>query len=794
MSDRSLLTAAAVDGLGRDVVYTASWQPPVWVPALVLATASIVVFVLYRRERRLISRFRCGLLILCRLATVGLVVFMLFGWMRREYQTVLPDLVVLIDNSESMAHEDHLGDVDSREQLLRELRQVGLRNASRINLARLVLLERGESLLKRLASNYNLHLRGLVSSDRSPAASIPANAVRGLLADGKSSQLGRRVRELLEQQRGRATVALVVFSDGITTEGELLSEVAEDARRQGVPLYMVQLGTSSPQPDLRISDLVADRTVFPHDLVTVSVNLHSAGLSVSDVTVRLREEGMTTPVTQVTVSLDANQSRRVNLSFRPDAEGIFNYVVEVDSQADEQQVANNRLPYTLVVEDARIHVLFVQDYPSYEWRYLTTLLGRTLQRNGSPGQSIEMTTVLHQAEAGFVAENTMTLDTLSNEALNPEKVDVVVFGDVDPARMSQDLMERLRQFVVEEGRGIVFLAGPRFTPLAYRETPLAALLPIDLTKTQLPYAASAVSEDLTFQARLTALGQTTEFMRLVDDSQDNQRVWGDFPELHWMLETSAVLPAARVLAIHPRRVAESGDPLPLICMQFVGRGKVVYHATDESYRWSRHPEGDQHYARYWLQLIRYLCPSRNNAAEAVVNLQAGRDEYRLGDLARIVLHFGDERLAPAGDDGAVVVVQRQGGRRHRVAMSRIDNRRGEFGGEISALPVGEYRVWLAEPALPEHSPTAQFAVRNPDDEYVRLRVDSEELKAAAERSGGRYYAGTEARRLARDLPAGKQVRMQALPPTPAWNTGWLAALFVGLLVVEWSLRKHSALP
>ena len=101
MSNRSLLTAVAVDGLGRDVVYTASWQPPVWVPALVLATASIVVFALYRRERQLISRFRCGLLILCRLATVGLVVFMLFGWMRREYQTVLPDLVVLIDNSES---------------------------------------------------------------------------------------------------------------------------------------------------------------------------------------------------------------------------------------------------------------------------------------------------------------------------------------------------------------------------------------------------------------------------------------------------------------------------------------------------------------------------------------------------------------------------------------------------------------------------------------------------------------------------------------------------------------------
>lgn len=794
MPDRLLPTTVPVDGLGRDVVYAASWQPPIWVPVVLLATASIVVFILYRRERQSISRLHCGLLILCRLTTVGVVIFMLFGWLRREYQTVLPDLVVLIDNSESMAHEDQPADVDSRERLLRELRQAGLRNASRINLARLLLLEREESLLKRLSSNYNLRLCQLVSTDGSQAASTPGNAVRALVADGQSSQLGRRVRELLEQQRGRATVAVVVFSDGITTEGELLSEIAVDAGHQEVPLYVVQLGSSRPLRDLRISDLVADRTVFPHDLVTVSVNLHAAGFSAAAVNVRLREEGTSTPVTQAMISLNPNQSRRVELSFRPDAEGVFNYVVEVDPQAEEQDLANNRLSYTLVVQDSRIQVLFVQDYPSYEWRYLTTLLGRTLQRNGSPGQSIELTTVLHQAEAEFVAENTKTVDTLTSEVFDPEKIDVVVFGDVDPARMSQDLMERMRQFVVEHGGGIVFLAGPRFTPFAYRETPLASLLPVDLTKTRLPSGTNAVSEEMAFQVRLTALGQTTGFMRLVDDSQDNQRVWDKFPKLRWMLETSGVLPAARVLAIHPRRLTESGEPFPLICMQFVGRGKTIFHATDESYRWSRHPEGDQHYARYWLQLIRYLCSSRNDAAEALVKLRAGRDVYKLGDLTRMVLHFDDERLAPAGDDGAVVVVQRQGGRRHRVAMSRIENRRGEFGGEISALPVGEYRIWLVEPALREDSPTAQFVVRNPDDEQVRLTVEPEELKAAAERSGGHYYVGTEARRLARDLPVGKQVRMQALPPTPAWNTWWLAALFVGLLIVEWTLRKRSSLP
>ena len=50
-----------------------------------------------------------------------------------------------------------------------------------------------------------------------------------------------------------------------------------------------------------------------------------------------------------------------------------------------------------------------------------------------------------------------------------------------------------------------------------------------------------------------------------------------------------------------------------------------------------------------------------------------------------------------------------------------------------------------------------------------------------------------ARRLLSDLPPGKQVRMQALPPAPVWNAWWLASLFVGLIFLEWALRKKSAL-
>ena len=670
--------AVAIDGLGRAVVYSATWQPALWIPVLGFTLAVVVVFVLYQREKRSTSRSRWRALLACRLTLIGLVVFMLFGWVRHEYRTVLPDLVILIDNSASMGHEDHLSDKVLSERLRRQLKQLNLARLSRINLAKLLLLERDQTLLDRLSSKYNLYVYRLLPAAASDAPLTEGDALRSLEANGESSQIGKRVRELLEQQRGRSTVAIVLFSDGITTEGERLSEVATDAQRQGIPLYTVELGSAAPRRDLRLSDLVADRSVFPQDLVTVSVNLHAVGFSPEKVVLRMRQDGNSTALAETTVTLEAAESRRVELSFRPSVEGVFHYVIEVDPADGEQDLSNNRLYYTVVVRDTSIRVLFVQDYPSFEWRYLTTLLRRTVQGSSFNDQAIELTTVLHQADRRLVEDNARTTVTQVSDEIDLENVDVVIFGDVDPSRMSQAIMERVAQFVIQQGGGLVFLAGPRFTPLAYRETPLTPLIPIDLATAELPPDSAAIDEEQAFHARLSELGRNTSFLQLADDVQANREVWDGFPKLRWMLQSSRVLPAARVLAIHPSRRTATGDSPPLICMQFVGRGKVVFHATDETYRWSRHPLGDQYYARYWLQLIRYLVPERRVDGDTPVQLRSIRNEYSLGEAVRFTVRFGDEQLAPADDEGVVVVVQRHGGRRHRLHLSRFGNRREVF--------------------------------------------------------------------------------------------------------------------
>jgi hypothetical protein len=64
------------------------------------------------------------------------------------------------------------------------------------------------------------------------------------------------------------------------------------------------------------------------------------------------------------------------------------------------------------------------------------------------------------------------------------------------------------------------------------------------------------------------------------------------------------------------------------------------------------------------------------------------------------------------------------------------------------------------------------------------------MEQAAKLSGGRFYNWFDADRLVRDLPRGQRVRIESLPPRPIWNSPLVAGLFIGMLAVEWLLRKR----
>lgn len=786
-------------GQGSDyaIEHTATW--PAWLTLAFLLAASAFVIAVYFQERGAAGAVVKVLLASLRVAVLGLAVFMLYGWLLRPYCTDLPDVVVILDDSASMLEADHYENEQLRSRLAQRLKSTGMEEPTRINLAKTLLLENDGKLLEQLEQKYNLHVYRMAASVEAIAGEEQrlSEEIRALAIDpaGKEasrSMLGKGLRSVLESQRGRPTAAIIVFTDGVTTEGKTIGETAEYARRKAVPLFLIGLGSSKAPRDLRLSDLLVEDVVFAGDTVSFDFKLTGAGYAGGEAEVRLLQKGISQPLASERVRLaDDGRPQPVRLSHRPEEEGEFEYTVEVVPQEGEATVENNRETRTVTVRNATIRVLLVQSYPSHEFDFLKTLLGR--QRHGdqaSAKKAFELTTILQEADPEYaeLEETARRVFPATREELFT--YDAVIFGDVNPVLLSPSARENLAAFVKERGGGIVFIGGPQYTPLAWRGTELEEILPMNLDTVALPPAEDALTGG--FQVAPTAVGLTSPQMQLGRTPNETTEIWSKLAPLYWLLEAPDLKPGVRVLAEDPSRTGPEGTRLPVIVMHYVGAGKVVFHCTDETWRWRRRV-GDLYYARYWVQTIRYLSRSALLDKDRQAELTSDREEYRRGDPVRLRVRFFDERLAPAVDDGVVVMLEQEGGKRRRITLRRDAARRGVFEGLATDLPEAQYRAWVAAPTLEGKPPSQRFSVVAPLGERARLEMDAADLKFASEQSRGKFYTLETADRLLKDLPRGRQVRIESLPPTPIWNSWKLAALFVSLLAAEWLLRKKAGM-
>jgi len=761
---------------------TWSWAP--WVTVLLVLFSAAWVVHFYSRESMTAGRAVKGLLIGLRLALLAIVLFMIAEFTLSLKRTGLPTIVVMIDDSASMGIDDRYDDKKLETLVAQRLSEASLETATRLNLAKSVLLDRKTDLLAAIERQYRIKLYFVSSAAQAKTGSLDEmrEAVRRQQPLGEHTRLGAGLRHVLGDLRGTPPAAIVLLSDGINTDGEGLGEAARFARLKGVPLFTIGLGSEQPVRDLELADMLVDEVVFVDDVVNFEFKLSGAGYAGRTVDVVLREKDKPSVLAQVKVKIDDEKPQRLHLPYRPTAVGDFEYVVEVEHLPDEAQAENNRQQRLVSVRKEQIKVLLVQAYPNFEFRYLKNMLERD--------STVQLRTVLQDADLEYAELDQSALRVFPVRREELFAYDVVIFGDVNPAYLSASVMTHLNEFVEQKGGGVAFLAGQQYMPLAYRHTPLEALFPIDLAA--VTGAGQGEQHDQGFVVQPTELGLMSPQMQLGDTTAETARIWHELPPLYWLLEAPQVKPAARVLAEHPTRLASDGRRLPVILTQYVGAGKVLFHTTDETWRW-RFRVGDVFFARYWIQTVRYLSRSKLLGKESAVELAADRREYRRGELVRLRVRFADERQAPAEDDGVTVVVEQEGQRNQRIKLQRNATSRGVFEGTFADSMDGKYHAWVAVPSLEGQAPAADFLVVAPPGEMERVQMDAAELKRAADETRGRFYRLTDVARLLDDLPPGHQVPIEALPPRSLWNQWWLLLLFLTVLVGEWVLRKRKGM-
>jgi hypothetical protein len=762
---------------------TWAWAP--WVTLLLAISIVAWVVYFYARESTAAGRVAKAVLVAFRLAAMAIVVFMIAEFTVSLRRTGLPTVAIVVDDSASMGIDDRYDDKKLNALVASRMEAAGFDLPNRLNLAKSVLLDKKTDVLSAIARRYRLKLYFVSSAARAQSGSLVElrDAVEQAQPRGESSRLGTGLRYVLSDLRGTPPAAVILLTDGINTDGISLSDASHYARRKGVPLFTVGLGSERPVLDLELADLLVDEVVFVDDIVNFEYKLIGRGLAGKTVEVTLREKDDPTVLAQMKVAINEDGTpERLHLPYRPTKVGEFEYLIEVEHLPDEAQVENNRQSRLVSVRKEQIKVLLVQAYPSYEFRYLKNMLERD--------STIQLKTVLQDADLEYAELDQTALRVFPVRREELFVFDVVIFGDVNPTYLSASVLSNLNDFVEKKGGGIAFISGPQFTPTAYRNTPLEPLFPIHLDTVTTPNTGHVIDQG--FVAQPTELGLASPQMQLGDSQAETMRIWQDLHPLYWLLEAPQIKPAARVLAQHPTRLAPDGRHLPVFLMQYVGAGKVLFHATDDTWMW-RYRVGDVFFARYWVQAVRYLSRSKLLGKDNSVELAADRREYRRGDVVRLRARFVDERQAPAEDDGVTVVLEREGQKNQRVKLQRNATNRGIFEGAFSDPMDGKYHAWVAAPTLEGKVPSADFLVLAPPGELERVEMDSGELKRAAEDTRGRFYRITDVERLLDELPPGHQVPIETLPPEILWNRWWLLAAFLGLVVSEWILRKRKGM-
>jgi hypothetical protein len=768
-----------------------TWHWPPWATLLLVIVAILWTAMLYTRESSGARRPYRALLATLRLVAIGLLLIMLAQWAIALRITGPPAVAVVIDRSASMDIADRYDDPTLTARISQQLAAGGLTKPTRLNLAKSIVTGNDNLLLRDLGHRYRTELYlvagGLERVRPSEDVAGFARVVRDLKTDGPESiatRLGDGLQRILDDFRGAPPAAVILLSDGVTTEGPPLAEAAEEARRKGVPLFAVGLGRDSPPRDIELADVLVDDVVFANDLVSLQAQIKASGLEGQSAQVTLRREGVAEPLAEQTITLPANgKTLTVRLVDRPNQPGEVKYVVEVAVRDDETNKQNNRRQRTVAVRDDKIRVLFVQGYPNYEFRFLKTLLERD--------RTIKLSTYLQDADPEYVEQDKTALRNFPVDRVELFDYDVMIVGDVDPRLLPRSVWQIIRAFVAEKGGGAAFLAGPRFFPWLYRDNvDVAAIVPIEIGSLPIqPRLPDAVTRG--FVVRPTPLGLQNPAFQLGDSPRETERIWSNLAPLYWLFPVEKLKPGAQVLAVGPPfPFPLPHSALPVICFQYFGAGRVEFLAVDSTWRW-RIGGGDAFFARFWGQTIRFLARGKLNQGRGA-QLTTDRREYRRGEVAHLRARFLDPRLAPAGDD-VTVVIDSPGQDRRRVTLRRNTAAEGVFEASLPDLADGQYDVLLSEPQLPGAPPAARFTVVAPPGEFARPEMDSAALSAAAETTHGKFYTIADADRILADLPAGRRVPIENLPPLPIWNRWWLMTAFLGCLTLEWILRKRKGM-
>ena len=570
--------------------------------------------------------------------------------------------------------------------------------------------------------------------------------VEGFTFGGDVTDFAAALEDVRARIPSEELAGAVFVTDGRPTAGADVEAVVRHFARQGAKVSSVIVGNITNRPDLAVQDVFSPESIFLGDKVHAEVSLRADKLKGTKAVARFmlgdKELG------KEEFAIDSDEwTKDIRFSDEPKENGVRHYRIVVETPEKDSESANDVWPFDVAVSDDRTNVLIADRRPRWEFRYLRNLFyGRDKsvhlqyvltepdRLEGKPAAQLavaDATRPFGESEAGCLPAG--------RDAWR--KFAVMVFGDLDPETISAEEVVDIRSCIEERGAMVVFIAGEKFMPISFAKSPLAELLPVALTNSE--GRVTAEWRPGSFPFAVTGAGFAHEIMELSESDSENVRIWQSGCEWTRRLEGLTVKPGAETLAF-----AGDSSPLksPLLVVQHRGRGRVVFLASDETWRF-RYRIGDTYHHRFWGNMLRWGAGAKLRDGNAYARVGTDRIHYAPGERVKIRVRLMDADSLPMDGLAVSCKVSDPKGAVREFPLKGRNLANGTYECEFAeTAPVGDYKVEVsckeAQRKLgdkwPKEGLATSFAVKTSfaPVEYAYLSSDRTLADEMAKLTGG----------------------------------------------------------
>lgn len=568
---------------------------------------------------------------------------------------------------------------------------------------------------------------------------------------GASTDLGEVLSHVREDQNSLAGVLLV--SDGQPTQGVSPVDVAKELQ---IPVFTIGVGDTTPMVDVSIQSVDVPTVAVKGENVQVNLTLQSTG------TTRQRINAMLFSNDQLVgskfIQLQGDGSHvQVRFQFVPESIGTTTYRVQLSSLADEINVQNNRESFDIAILKDRYRVAILTGAPNFN----TGVIQRILSQR----DRIQFDHYV-QINQRFRPELKSFWET---------KYDLLILDNFPTEPLPSSWQRIFGKKLVSHKSALVWIVGPNVS-----ETSAESVYPF----VRLENLGTVVETNQTYPLMFTPQVKTLPFlqrMQAVVSRLDKQSIPPLIPGIQVILKDSDQWTIAKL---------ESTVELPaLILGDKSGLRYAVWTPVDLHALYYK-LTGQQRAnlaLDLWDPLLGWLM---RMTGDQDMYFRLDKDSYQQGERIQV----SGNRLSQTSATARAAITTFKGDQKINATELTYNPVRNRWEGQLWASSPGEYRYEITvKDGESQSTQSGTFRVQESQIELNHVYLNHRLLTNISLETGGKYVPWNQRRVMGQMIQpeSVSETRIRKFALTESW---WVFALLVGLLTVEWFIRRRLGYP